>query len=261
MKRWNKAMMMAMAISVASAGTAMAGEWKQEDGNWYYIKDDGTKASNWELVENVWYYFDANTNIMKTGWLTIGANKYYLGTDGGMRTGLFDTIDYNGDPHQYEAYSDGRLMVNTLEDAEEQLTGAAFWHKEDGTILYKTSNTEHLSNMWQELLAGDFQQQQIFEQQDAVRERIEEAMDELTERYYKKVYTARSTKSWLTRLETWEKSVTRKLTEVGASEEEISGYIKDVKAGRFNDDYDEYSYYYVEYDYDDYDYDEDDYDD
>jgi len=248
-----KCLMMALAlmISAAAAGSAFAGVWQQQGANWYYIKDDGTLASGWEQVNGVWYYLDPATNIMKTGWLDIGVNRYYLDQTGAMQTGLFSV---EGSPYQYEAYDDGRLMRNTLEDAAEKLTGAAFWHREDGTIMYKTANTEKLQNMWQVLYVGEYQQEQIQEQQEQLEDRIQEAMETLKERYEKNVYPARSKKAWADRLNTWVQNVNLKLGKLGVSQVEIDAYIADVKAGRYDD-----SYRDDDEDYDDYDY-EDDYD-
>ena len=63
------------------------GEWEFTDGYWKWKEGLGRYAtSTWKLINNVWYYFDANSN-MTTGWQSIGGNWYYMDNSGAMRTG------------------------------------------------------------------------------------------------------------------------------------------------------------------------------
>lgn len=63
------------------------GEWEFTDGYWKWKEGLGRYAtSTWKLINNVWYYFDANSN-MTTGWQAIGGNWYYMDKSGVMQTG------------------------------------------------------------------------------------------------------------------------------------------------------------------------------
>lgn len=63
------------------------GEWEFTDGYWKWKEGLGRYAtSTWKLINNVWYYFDANSN-MTTGWQAIGGNWYYMDKSGAMQTG------------------------------------------------------------------------------------------------------------------------------------------------------------------------------
>ena len=43
-------------------------------------------ASGWTVIDNYWYYFNGNGQMM-TGWLQLDGRYYYLHTDGRMVTG------------------------------------------------------------------------------------------------------------------------------------------------------------------------------
>lgn len=233
--------------------------WQSINGSWYYFNEEtGAMATGWLESDGDWYYMDPDSGVMHTGWLKKGAKKYYMDSSGIMQTGTF-AVD--GSPYLYEAYEDGSLITNLLENEDEAETGIAYWHKDDGTIMYKTSNTQKLDNSWQILYAGGYQDDNIADQQSLLNEKITETKDSLYEYYENNVYTAKSTKQWLGRLEKWEAKVQKSLSALGVSQEEIDSFINDIKAGTYddshdNDDDDEY-YYYYEYEIT-YDYDEDD---
>lgn len=58
-------------LSVVSATTAFAGQWKQDSIGWWWQEDDGSyPVSTWKEIDGKMYHFDAN-GYMETGW-----NKY-----------------------------------------------------------------------------------------------------------------------------------------------------------------------------------------
>ena len=59
--------------------------WRQLDGTWYYVFENGTYAEGWEKIDGKWYYFDDNE--MQTGWIKDGGKWYYLNSSGDMATG------------------------------------------------------------------------------------------------------------------------------------------------------------------------------
>ena len=62
-----------------------SGNWKQENGNWYYYQN-GQKATGWVKDAGVWYYMDAS-GVMQTGWVKVDGLWYYLNSSGAMQTG------------------------------------------------------------------------------------------------------------------------------------------------------------------------------
>ena len=62
--------------------------WKQvENGKWKYLyTGQGYVHDQWELINNVWYYFDSN-EYMVTGWNFINGSWYYMNSSGAMLTG------------------------------------------------------------------------------------------------------------------------------------------------------------------------------
>ncbi|NFS28561.1 N-acetylmuramoyl-L-alanine amidase family protein [Clostridium botulinum] len=66
--------------------------WVQaEDGNWIFVKEDGTKAIGWVNDNGTWFYTN-ESGAMQTGWQNINGAWYFLnpvsdGTKGAMKTG------------------------------------------------------------------------------------------------------------------------------------------------------------------------------
>ena len=63
------------------------GNWEFTDGYWKWKEGNGKYAtSTWKSINNVWYYFDANSNMV-TGWQSVGGKWYYMDRSGAMATG------------------------------------------------------------------------------------------------------------------------------------------------------------------------------
>lgn len=62
-------------------------EWKQsaDNGSWSYVDDSGV-ATNWKLIDGLWYNFDS-AGVMKTGWINDNGTWYFADTTGAMKTG------------------------------------------------------------------------------------------------------------------------------------------------------------------------------
>ena len=66
---------------------ASTNKWLQNaSGKWSYLKDDGTMAVGWVLVNGKWYYTDSN-GFMTTGWQKVNGKWYYMDSNGVMQTG------------------------------------------------------------------------------------------------------------------------------------------------------------------------------
>ena len=88
----------------------MATGWQLVDGTWYYLKDWGGMATGWQLADGVWYYLK-DWGGMATGWLQVDSKWYYLNSSGAMQTGW---VQVNGT--WYYLYSDGSMAANTSID-------------------------------------------------------------------------------------------------------------------------------------------------
>ena len=70
----------------------MTGNW-QGDGQkgWKFQKSDGSyAASTWGQINNTWYYFDADSNMV-TGWYSVSGKWYYLNPAEGAGQGSMIT--------------------------------------------------------------------------------------------------------------------------------------------------------------------------
>ena len=71
--------------SGAWLGLAAVNGWVQENGKWYYYRDDA-KVTGWLQLGGKWYYLNAD-GVMATGWVKLGTVWYYLDAQGVMVTG------------------------------------------------------------------------------------------------------------------------------------------------------------------------------
>lgn len=70
------------------------GGWKtSRDGGVRYLDEEGEALTQWQEVDNAWYYFDPdNDGYMVTGWLTLPEGRYYLAANGKRQQG-FQRLD------------------------------------------------------------------------------------------------------------------------------------------------------------------------
>lgn len=104
--------------------------WLLKEGDWYYYDLNGTRASGWRYIGNVWYYFNGD-NISKPGVMSksthqlINGNMFVFDASGAMQTGWI--LEPEG-----WYYADGSGAVA---NGWRYVNGA--WYYLDG------SNTEH----------------------------------------------------------------------------------------------------------------------
>ena len=65
---------------------SMATEWINDGGTWYFLDASGAMAIGWRQVGEKWYYLDVSGGMV-IGWYQIGEKWYYFDTSGGMVTG------------------------------------------------------------------------------------------------------------------------------------------------------------------------------
>ncbi len=68
-----------------STGKTLKNAWFYDKnyGKYYYLKADGTMATNWIYLNGSWYYLGQDGG-MRTGWQNIDGKYYYLQSDGAM---------------------------------------------------------------------------------------------------------------------------------------------------------------------------------
>lgn len=102
--------------------------WYQENGTWYYGKED-TVAKGWLNVNGVWYLLDDTTGAMKTGWQQVNGTWYYLNASGAMQTGW---LNLNGTYYYLESWGG-------------MATG---WKSVNGSWYYLQSSGAMVANGW-----------------------------------------------------------------------------------------------------------------
>ena len=107
-------------------------EWKEKDGSWLYLGEDGIAVKGWLKLNDVYYYMGTDGR-METGWQKVGGVSYYLGDDGIMRTGL---MQIGADGALYLLGEDGAMQTG-WHDVE----GGRRYFGADGKALKNTEQT------------------------------------------------------------------------------------------------------------------------
>lgn len=91
-------------------GDMVKSSWCKVGGKWYYLKEDGTMATDWVKVDGQWYYVGEWGN-MHTGWVKVGGLWYYLNENGVMQRGW--VLSHNS---WYYLNEYGAMVTNTVID-------------------------------------------------------------------------------------------------------------------------------------------------
>lgn len=71
--------------NIPNGGVSVSpGYWVGQDGEWYYIKRDGTKKTGWLQDGERWYFLDVNGGKAFTGWREIEGQMYYFYRENGI---------------------------------------------------------------------------------------------------------------------------------------------------------------------------------
>ena len=70
---------------VVEVETLAKGTWKQNQGKWYYVNEDGSNYTGWLFLNGRKFYLDEN-GVMQTGWVKVDDTWYYLDEDGVLQT-------------------------------------------------------------------------------------------------------------------------------------------------------------------------------
>ena len=72
-------------FSYYSYGDLLTSQWFQDEGEWYYLKDDGYMAADeWVRDNTGWMWVDSSGRIVKSQWIQYEDEWYYLKDDGYM---------------------------------------------------------------------------------------------------------------------------------------------------------------------------------
>ena len=60
-------------------------EWIEDNGNWYYMDNNGVMTTGWQQIDGQWYYMD-QAGVMQKGWFKDNDKWYFLLPNGAMAT-------------------------------------------------------------------------------------------------------------------------------------------------------------------------------
>lgn len=124
------------------------GNWEKTSAGWKYFAND-TALTGFAKINGKTYYLDADTAIMKTGWLKQDDTWYYFNKSGAMATGWAKVKGkwYYLDPANGKMAVGKRTVGNAtyfLTDSGAMKTG---WNKEDG-IWYHYKSSGAMNTGW-----------------------------------------------------------------------------------------------------------------
>lgn len=132
-------------------GYALANEWINYGGNWYWLKDDCRMATGWQYIDKHWYYLNTTgtknkpIGAMLDGWQYIDGQWYYLRTKaeeghphGSMVEGVvtFGNYDYYcREKETDKSYPVGSMLIGWRGVTETEEDGTKktkwFWYNKD----------------------------------------------------------------------------------------------------------------------------------
>lgn len=132
-------------------GYALANEWLDYGGNWYWLKDDCRMATGWQYIDKHWYYLNPTgtknkpIGAMLDGWQYIDGQWYYLRTKaeeghphGSMVEGVvtFGNYDYYcREKGTDKSYPVGSMLIGWRGVTETEEDGTKktkwFWYNKD----------------------------------------------------------------------------------------------------------------------------------
>lgn len=132
-------------------GYALANEWLDYGGNWYWLKDDCRMATGWQYIDKHWYYLNPTgtknkpVGAMLDGWKYIDGQWYYLRTkadgehprgsmvEGSVTDGEYDY--YCREAGTDKNYPTGSMLMGwrkVTETAEDETKKTKwFWYNKD----------------------------------------------------------------------------------------------------------------------------------
>ena len=132
-------------------GYALANEWLDYGGNWYWLKDDCRMATGWQYIDKHWYYLNPTgtknkpIGAMLDGWKYIDGQWYYLRTkadgehphgsmvEGSVTDGEYDY--YCREAGTDKNYPTGSMLMGwrkVTETAEDETKKTKwFWYNKD----------------------------------------------------------------------------------------------------------------------------------
>lgn len=113
--------------------------WFLSNGQWYYLCGDGGMAEGWQKVDSHWYFLNSPAGEMHKGWLQDGNDWYYLNEDGEMISGCW----YQVNGIHYVFQDSGKMISNT-------------WFFDRDNWYYLSSTGAMVTNEWRQDKNGDW---------------------------------------------------------------------------------------------------------
>ena len=122
------------------ASNIVEGWYQTENGLVYRLTDGSMLSDGWHMLENVWYYFNAD-GTAQTGWMQLGSKWYYFNDKGAMQTGWQQLSG------KWYYFTGGGTMVTGWK----QLSGKWYYFASGGAMV---TGWQQLSGKWYYFASG-----------------------------------------------------------------------------------------------------------
>ena len=122
------------------ASNIVEGWYQTENGLVYRLTDGSMLSDGWHMLENVWYYFNAD-GTAQTGWMQLGSKWYFFNDKGAMQTGWQQLSG------KWYYFASGGAMVTGWK----QLSGKWYYFTGGGAMV---TGWQQLSGKWYYFASG-----------------------------------------------------------------------------------------------------------
>ena len=123
-----------------------------ESGETQYLDYHGDPLTDWQLIDEKWYYFDKTDATLVTGWLELDGDRYYLTADGTRHIGWLELADgtYYIRPSMATAATGWLELEEGTYYMDAQGRKQSGWQEIEGSRYYLDENGLLVTG-WQEL--------------------------------------------------------------------------------------------------------------
>ena len=135
------AALLVSAIPAVAAPLNTEGSWKQDAGQWSFVKPDGSKYQGWIYTDGSWFFLKEDGTLF-SGWQKNDAGKWFFmstlhdGTFGKLLQGWQWVGGYSYYLQEEEGPKFGELLVSSEKDGY-KVDAEGYWVNADGTPVYE----------------------------------------------------------------------------------------------------------------------------
>ena len=126
-------------LAISLSGAALAGEWKESNGNWQYVDTDGSPVQDkWVKSGDRWFYLGGDGNMLKNSLVQEGGELYYVDAEGAMLAEAWKEVQDPDDGEKYWYYftKTGKAYKNRNDKfSAKEVNGKKYFFDDTGKMV------------------------------------------------------------------------------------------------------------------------------